>query len=310
MYLAKDFIETAEGLIFAVIENGLEQGLVLGFLRYINVNNSLQKVNTVAANKFLFNNYPQYCYCSKSKQVHLHAVPVNAIFKHYQPRKRLQKILASKTTNQVENDLISLCKLFINLGLNMNLAGITGSILIRAQKPDSDIDLVFYSYSVFQKARQIIQQLIATTDCLQLTEHNWQDSYKRRQCNLSYSEYKWHEKRKFNKALINQRKFDLSFVPKVLTNKTTIKYKKLNPIVLKAQVIDDTLAYSYPAEFLLNDPHIKSIVSYTATYIGQAKAGEWVEVSGILEQSSNNIKRIIVGVSREAHGHYIKLIKS
>ena len=34
MYLSKDFIETAEGLVFAVVDHRLEQGRVLCFLRY------------------------------------------------------------------------------------------------------------------------------------------------------------------------------------------------------------------------------------------------------------------------------------
>jgi len=35
MFFAKDFIETAEGLIFAVVEQGLEGGKALCFLRYV-----------------------------------------------------------------------------------------------------------------------------------------------------------------------------------------------------------------------------------------------------------------------------------
>jgi predicted nucleotidyltransferase len=35
MFFAKDFIETAEGLIFAVVERGVEDGKALCFLRYV-----------------------------------------------------------------------------------------------------------------------------------------------------------------------------------------------------------------------------------------------------------------------------------
>lgn len=34
-YLAKDFIQTKEGLIFAVVAQEIEQGKVLCFLRYV-----------------------------------------------------------------------------------------------------------------------------------------------------------------------------------------------------------------------------------------------------------------------------------
>jgi len=35
MFFAKDFIETAEGLIFALVAPGLEEGKALCFLRYV-----------------------------------------------------------------------------------------------------------------------------------------------------------------------------------------------------------------------------------------------------------------------------------
>jgi len=49
-YYPKDFIETKQGLVFAVVEQGLEQGKVLCFLRYIKEEASWIKVNTQEAN--------------------------------------------------------------------------------------------------------------------------------------------------------------------------------------------------------------------------------------------------------------------
>jgi hypothetical protein len=74
-------------------------------------------------------------------------------------------------------------------------------------------------------------------------------------------------------------------------------------------VIDDARGFDYPAEFKIDHQQISSIVSFTATYTGQAVSGERVEVSGMLEQSGQGVKRIVVGSSREAHGEYIKVIQ-
>ncbi len=308
MFLAKDFIETAEGLVFAVVESGLEQEKVLCFLRYIYLDHTFQKVNTEKANEFLKKNYPQYLYFSPIKQANLHAISTHKVFKHHQPRNRLKKLLEHKARNNVENDLVTLCKLFEKLGLKLSDVGVTGSILISAQNQHSDIDLVFYTSAVFHKARQITRQLITQGDCSALTAHDWQASYDRRQCDLSYSEYLWHEKRKFNKAMIHERKFDLSFVSKMPPDSRVIEYKKLKPVVLKVKIIDDSRSYHYPAEFLINDRQISSIVSYTATYTGQALKGEWVEVSGILEAASDGTMRVVVGSNREAKGEFIKVL--
>ncbi len=308
MILAKDFIETSEGLVFAVVESGLEQGKVLCFLRYINSDNQWQKLNTDQANHFLSENYPQYLYYSSYKQTHCHAVALDDVFRHHSPRVRLTNLLADPTPNEVETDLITLCQLYKKNGFDINNAGVTGSILIGAQKYGSDIDLVFYSRDVFNLAREITQKLISQRACSELSNKDWLEYFDRRSCDISYSEYLWHEKRKFNKAVINNRKFDLTFVSEAPSECALMQYTKLGPVLLKVQVVDDFLAFDYPAEFAIRHQQIKSIVSYTATYTGQAKTGEWVEVAGQLEQSNDGTKRIVVGSSREAIGEYIKVI--
>lgn len=308
MFFAKDFVETTEGLIFAVVETGLEQENILCFLRYIRNNGQWQKVSTEQANLFLKQNYPQFLYFSPSKQAHLHAVTLDKVFHHHQPRIRLKKLLANNSLDKVERDLQTLCSLLEGEGLNLDEVGITGSVLIGVQKQSSDIDLVFYSREVFNQAREITQDLIKQGSLSLLNEGEWKESWDRRSCDLNYKEYVWHEKRKFNKAMINQRKFDLSLVSVPSDNSGFKQYTKLQSIVLKVQIRDDFSAYDYPAEFLINHNQIKSIVCYTATYTGQAVAGEWVEVAGVIEQTVDGLKRIVVGSNREAKGEYIKVV--
>jgi predicted nucleotidyltransferase len=80
-------------------------------------------------------------------------------------------------------------------------------------------------------------------------------------------------------------------------------------MTLQAQVIDDEAAFDYPAEFKLNHPQISAVVSFTATYTGQAVNGEIVEASGLVEQNHEGFKRLVVGSSREADGEYIRVIQ-
>jgi predicted nucleotidyltransferase len=51
------------------------------------------------------------------------------------------------------------------------------------------------------------------------------------------------------------------------------------------------------------------VVSFTATYTGQAVNGELIEIAGVVEQNAHGVKRIVIGSSREAHGEYIKVIR-
>ena len=307
--LAKDFIETTEKLIFAVVESGLEQDKALCFLRYIFKNQQWKKVNTDQANHYLNAHYPYYLHYSSIKQAHCHAVDLKQIHKHHQPKAKLHTLLLSPPTDKVEEDLLALCHLFAKQGFPLDAMGVTGSVLISAQNPLSDIDLVFYCLDRFNQARHIVKQLIKQGECHALSDEDWQQSYQRRECDLSYADYFWHEKRKFNKAVINHRKFDLSFVS-TAHSQTTVPphYQKIQAITLQVHVTDDLLAFDYPSELGIKHPTIQSIVCYTATYTGQAFKGEWIEVSGQLERSSLGNSRIIVGSSREATGEYIKVI--
>jgi predicted nucleotidyltransferase len=238
----------------------------------------------------------------------LHAVATDRIVKHHQPKLRLQQLMQATRHDAVERDMVRLCQLFQQHDLDLAQTGVTGSILVGVQKPGSDIDLVCYGREVFHSCRAITRKLIELGHLQMLNDQDWQQSYERRSCDLSFDEYVWHERRKCNKAMINGRKFDLNFIDHCASSEA-ISYQKCGAVTLQCRVIDDTHAFDYPAEFKIDHEQISSIVSFTATYTGQAISGERVEVAGVLEQTEQGVKRIVVGSSREAHGEYIKVIQ-
>jgi predicted nucleotidyltransferase len=307
IFLPKDFIETAEGLIFAVVAEGLENEKVRCFLRYVcDENKQWRKVKTDEANALLAEKHSDYLFHSAEFDADLHAVSVENITKNHQPKQRLKQLLENISHDEIENECVNLCRLFENAGIDLNQFGITGSLLIEQQKPSSDIDLVCYDLAVFHKCRNAVQNLIQQKLLGNLNEKDWQESHERRNCDLNFEEYVWHEVRKGNKGLINGRKFDLSLVEINKTDKTV--YKKLDAIKIKTNVIDDSRAFCYPSEFKITHSKIQSVVCFTATYVGQAEKGETVEISGQLEQDEFGNQRIVVGSNREARGEYIKVL--
>ena len=97
-------------------------------------------------------------------------------------------------------------------GLPREQVGITGSLLIGAQHAASDLDFVIYDREAFQQARMIVREAIRSGDLDDLTTAAWREAYARRGCELSFEEYLWHERRKFNKGLYEGTKFDITLV--------------------------------------------------------------------------------------------------
>lgn len=311
-YYPKDFIETAEGLCFAVVQQGVETSgeyaKVLCVLRYIKDDETerWQKVSTGAANAFLGEHHPEYLYYSQLLDVSLHGVDVDKITRRHCPRLELQAILSNPAKDQVEQDLSTLCRLFESAAVNMAHVGVTGSLLIGAQGRLSDLDLVFYDRDAFGQARAITSRLIEQNVLGGLSEADWREAYDRRGCSLNFGQYVWHEQRKFNKGLVNGRKFDLNFVG--ITPSSGKTFRKMGHVVVQCRITDDVHSFDFPAQYGLNHSDFPKAVCFTATYVGQAYAGEWVEIAGLLEQDEDGDTRIVVGSSREAPGEYIKVL--
>ncbi len=308
-YLPKDFVETREGLVFAVVERETEEQRVLATLRYRRHGDAWRKLSSGEAEQLLSERHPHYLYYSRSRDVRLHGVHRDLIIRHHRPRQRLQAICRTTSGDAIEQKLARLVSLFAGQGIDSGEIGVTGSLLIGAQRPDSDIDLVFYRPEPFFKARDAIRRLLAAGNLEPLDEALWRDAYARRGCALSYEEYCWHERRKLNKAAIAQTKFDISLLSPGRWQ-DLLRYRKHRRLCLTARVTDDRGGFDYPARYRLDHPAVEEAVSYTATYAGQALQGERVEVQGQLEISCLGHLRIVIGTDREASHEYLKVLPS
>ena len=310
-YLPKDFIQTKEGLIFAVVSYQDQDNKIGCFLRYVPDGEGWRKVNTEQANHLLQQTFPQYLYHSKKVDAEFHAVSIEDIAHHHQPELRLQTVLQQEPSDEIEKKLHKLIPILQQFGVQTDTLGLTGSMLINQQKSTSDIDLVVYGRQAFQQTRLAIQQAIASGLVHKLDISLMQDNFERRNSDLGFEEFAWHEERKFNKAAIESSKFDIGMVClEGESESDPHHYQKLGPRTFRAQVMDDERAFDFPACYLINDQETPVVLSFTHTYIGQAQQGELIEVSGMVERNiSTGQCRLIVGSSREAQGEYIKVIR-
>ncbi|CAL1239083.1 hypothetical protein [Candidatus Methylocalor cossyra] len=307
--LPRDFVETPEGWLFAVVDRQPEDGRILTWLRYVPApEGRLTKLGTEAAESFLAQRGPGYRFWSRRLDAPLHGVPLDRVRRHYRPRDRVQALLRQGPRDGLEDKALHLLQLLMEGGIAAERLGLTGSLLIGAHRPESDLDLVIYGRATFDAARHLVGQAIAAgrLDALDLAA--WRETYRRRGCALGFEDYLWHEQRKRDKGRLAGTKFDLTLVGDDPPPESG-PVRKLGPKVLRARVRDADLAFDVPARYRLDHAEVEEALSLTQTYAGQAEAGETVEIAGCLEDTADGQRRIVVGSSREAPGQYIRVLR-
>jgi len=306
----KDYISIDDKLFFAVVSEYQEGDSALTWLRYVKDENGMRKLNSEEAGKLISESYPEFILYSEYADIELHGIPLDSVQHVHRPDQGVAHLLNLTSPDKIQKDAVNIIKLLLSEGIKQEVLGITGSLLLETHNEKSDIDMVIYGREQFFKVREIVQQLLRSRKLEPLSDVMWQDAYQRRNCTISFDEYHTHELRKYNKFVSGSTKVDISMVPenyeRVYENGP---YKKIKRDKIEAIVIDDIYAYDFPARYLIEHEKFNEVVSYTATYVGQAVKGERIEVAGYIEQGIDGKQRILVGTDREAAGEYICIIK-
>ena len=301
----KDFVETPDGLIFAVVSGVSEAGRFPAYLRYRRTPSALVKVPTADAALLLEREGDRFFYDSITRAIRMQGLRSDDLGTVYRSREKTLEILNAEPTDRIMAAAQKLIRYLVPILEHPGPLGVTGSLLIGAQTERSDIDLVVFGRKPFEAARKAILEGIRTGILEDLSPQDWIEAHARRGCALNFEEYQQHERRKGNKALIDGIKFDLTLIDESQKEPEPAEAKEgLLEVVLNITAAEE--AFGFPARYQTDHPEIKEILAFSQTYAGQAEAGETVRVRGRLERLRSGQKRMIVGMNREATEEFIK----
>ena len=303
--VARDFLKTAGGFYFAVLSESKQKGRYPATLRYIRDAKGWCKPNWQDSLELLRKKSSELLFHSHCWDVEIPGIPDDAIAEHFSGFDRVQHLLDAEALEPTSMTAQRVLRKLVEQGVAVETMGVSGSLLIGAHKESSDVDLWTNSTESFQLLRSYarLQQ-----ERQPVSEQLWKSAYERRGCSLSVEEYVWHEKRKFNKFWLDGCKIDLS-LNRSAEEHIWVPGRKLKEVEIEAVVVDDARGFDFPAVWKIDCVHAEQLICWTATYTGNAFAGEAIQIRGVLEETESGERRVVVGSSREAPNEFVKVAK-
>lgn len=293
----RDFIVTKDDWIFAVADYCHEGG-IRAILRYVpdsqgtrGIGKKYRKMDFDDAFIFMKKARPEWV-------SDVHIVPWESVKEILAPDKRLPQIVEK---NKKVKAIVKSLEKYVPVE-NM---GVTGSLLPGLEIGSSDIDFIVYGSPWFT-ARDIIQQEKKKKNPItEISDQMWQDIYKKRRPDISFDEFWLHEIRKGNRGMVGGTYFDLLYVRDWKDITPCLRGTDIGNKTIEATITNADFAFDSPAIYKIDHTEISYVLSYTHTYAGQALPGERIEARGMVE-IVGNMKRLVVGTTREPKGEWIR----
>lgn len=305
-----DFIETFDNAIFDVKGLVHPPGKVVAFIRYVPDPEGDRKRDGETYRKIypleeryelLRQRYPHYLVFDDIFDDYLNEVPTELIKHHYDPLKKPVELRGRKVLDEAESgalELIELLKERSNIGWSS--IGISGSILVRLHRPNSDIDLIVYGSKNCLSVYEVLRVML-TEEKGPLRPYEIEDLkslYKSRSMDniMPLKEFIKIEKRKLLQGRFEDREYFIRFVKdwsEVKEDYGDILYKSMGYAKVVSTIIDDSEAIFTPCRYEIDEVQvmegrkvtpIKEIASFRGRFCEQARIGERVEAQGKLEE--------------------------
>jgi predicted nucleotidyltransferase len=319
----RDFVESAEGMIFCVIGNVHPVDRVLAYLKYIphfssNIRTKWSRdgvmygrilpyysaIGVKHTMDYLKKHHPEYIAYDNYRSIELVEVPRSKVKTHFKPEERLREVLSSPRDELERLALELVEELSDETQVGLDSFGITGSILLKMHSLKySDIDLVVYGQRNSWIVRDALKELLLNgkKPHISLPKGEVLEEWSREI--ISHHELSLEEamtlysKCKWNRAIYKGRPFSIH--PVKLESEVGERWedkihRPLGLVKVKARVTDASESIFMPAVYavdsvkVLEGPSpprpVTRIVSYEGLYIDLAEPGEEVVAYGKLEE--------------------------
>jgi hypothetical protein len=302
--LEGDYIETAEGLLFAVKGVHHPPGLTIAYLRYM-PNPQGERVRNGRRYDRLYDlkhtedilrrNFPQYLNRIEKKSLTLQSVPSKHILRRHDPRQKLKEII-EKPEGDLQKTIAKLAEALQNKGVSRKAIGISGSLLIDLAGPDSDVDLIVYGVENGRKAYESLRELRRETDWITAYDEEnvtgvvwsrWADT------GLDLKKLGSSEVKKILHGRVDSRDYFFRLLKLPQEVEIEDHSRPLSVVKLTARITDAEEVIYAPCSYLIEDceylesrglPIATQLLSYRGKYTEQAEKGDLVEARGTLEE--------------------------
>ena len=303
--LEGDYIETVDGLFFAVKGVHHPPGLTIAYLRYI-PNPHGERLRNDRRYDRLYDlehtedilrwNFPQYLNLIEEKSITLQSIPNKCILRRYDPREKLREII-EKPEGDLQKTVAKLAESLQNKGVPQKVMGVSGSLLIDLAGPDSDIDIIVYGMENGGKAYQALRELRNETDWVtaydeesvaSVVRSRWADS------GLDLNKLGSLEAQKILHGRVEGRDYFFRLLKLPQEVEVGDVSRPLGMVRLKARIADAEEAIFAPCSYLIEDceyldshglPVASQLLSYRGKFTEQAVKGDRVEIRGTLEEA-------------------------
>ena len=299
-----DYIETADGLLFAVKGVHHPPGLTIAYLRYMPNPNGERMRNgkryqrlydLEQTEEILRRDFPKYLNHIEEKSITLQSVPNKYLLRRYDPREKLREMI-KKPEGDLQKTIAKLAESLHNKGVPHHSIGVSGSPLIDLAGPDSDVDIIVYGVENGRKTYEALTELRKETDWVtaydketvaSVVESRWADT------GLDLHKLGSIEVRKVLHGRVEGR--DYFFRLLKLPHEVVIEdvSRPLGVVRLTAKIADADEAIYAPCSYLIEDceyldsdglPVPSQLLSFRGKFTEQAVSGDRVEVRGTLEE--------------------------